>query len=382
MRSAVQFARLILLVSLAAVFAGAQDNDNSERQARGVAHPGARQVSTAPKAAEIRTLTLGDGLAILNAALDSRHRIVTRRDCSHFVHDLYEQAGFSYQYASSTDLYVGVDEFRQVSNPQPGDLAVWRGHVGIVVNPQQHSFFSLLRSGPGVDLYDSPYWRQRGRPRFFRFVKEAPSNTSSSLRNANWKPARSSSSESEDELISEESESSGEIGKSEIEKSKKPPESPPADLTLGALIVSSSRPDPDQITAAFLQACKGWDQSMRGRDLFKMSQAVIVFDHFAVKKVHIGKHEGWVEVEIGEPISLAGSDAHPRKRTEHQRWALSRRDNRSWELTPAPNTIYVNQPTAVRLLANELAQIADSNDVDRTPQKAQLARLLDALLEK
>lgn len=372
----VQFARLILLVSLAAVFAGAQDNDNSERQVRGMAHRAARPVSAAPKAA-IRTLTPGDGLAILSAALDSRHRIVTRRDCSHFVHDLYEQAGFSYQYASSTDLYVGVDEFRQVTNPQPGDLAVWRGHVGIVVNPQQHSFFSLLRSGPGVDQYDSPYWRQRGRPRFFRFVKEAPANASSSLRNANWKPARSSSDDAEDELVSDESESSG-----ETVKSTKLRESPPADLTLGALMVNSSRPDPDQVTTTFLQACKGWDQSMRGRDLFKMNETVIVFDHFTVKKVHISKNQGWVEVEIGEPISLAGSDAHPRKRTEHQRWALSRRDNRSWELTPAPNTIYVTQATAVRLLANELAQIADSNDSDKTQQKAQLARLLNALLEK
>jgi hypothetical protein len=33
--------------------------------------------------------------------------------------------------------------------PLPYNLAVWRGHAGIVVNPVQHSFFSVLRSGPG-----------------------------------------------------------------------------------------------------------------------------------------------------------------------------------------------------------------------------------------
>ena len=92
----------------------------------------------------VRPASTVDGLAILTAALDSRHRIVTRHDCSHFVHDLYEQAGYSYEYASSDDLYVGVDEFRLVTRPQPGDLAVWHGHVGIVVNaaflfqPPQH----------------------------------------------------------------------------------------------------------------------------------------------------------------------------------------------------------------------------------------------------
>ena len=75
------------------------------------------------------------------------------------------------RYASSLDLYIGVDEFRRVGRPQPGDLAVWQGHAGIVIDPTQHSFFTVLSSGPGVDSYDSPYWKQRGRPRFFRYVR-------------------------------------------------------------------------------------------------------------------------------------------------------------------------------------------------------------------
>src|SRR5215472_850777 len=175
-----QSVRFVLLLCLAgASLAPAQqrrqtpDNANSNLASRS-AHPAAAQNV--------------DGLAILTAALDSRHRIVTRRDCSHFVHDLYEQAGLHYEYANSSDLYVGVDEFRQVTTPQPGDLAVWRGLVGIVVNPSQHSFFSLLRSGPGIDLYDSPYWKHRGHPRFFRYAKAVPGVASGPIRNASWKP--------------------------------------------------------------------------------------------------------------------------------------------------------------------------------------------------
>src|SRR5271166_4053386 len=120
------------------------------------------------KTSGFRPLTRHEGLAIVRVALHSRRHAA---DCSHLVHALYERAGFPYEYAPSSDLYAGIDEFRRVANPQPGDLAVWRGHAGIVVNPGQHSFFSLLSSGPGVDSYDAPYWKQRGRPHFFRYVK-------------------------------------------------------------------------------------------------------------------------------------------------------------------------------------------------------------------
>jgi cell wall-associated NlpC family hydrolase len=122
-----------------------------------------------------RLLTPNEGLVLLRTALSSRHHHAGfSSDCSHFVHGLYERAGLPYEYASSWDLYEGTTRFRRVRSPQPGDLAVWRGHAGIVVNPAQHSFFSVLHSGPGVDSYDSPYWKRRGWPRFFRYLKPGP----------------------------------------------------------------------------------------------------------------------------------------------------------------------------------------------------------------
>jgi hypothetical protein len=60
-----------------------------------------------------------DGVAILNVALRSGQRTGHSLDCSHFVHGMYERAGFSYPYASSLDLYQGIDEFRRVTTPQP-----------------------------------------------------------------------------------------------------------------------------------------------------------------------------------------------------------------------------------------------------------------------
>jgi hypothetical protein len=115
------------------------------------------------------TFTLDDGLSVIAAALDGRSGRV--RDCSHLVHAIYDRAGFSYPYASSSDLYRGTNDFRRVTDPQPGDLVVWRGHVGIVVNPAQSVFFSYLRRGPGTDNYDAHYWRRRGQVRFYRYIK-------------------------------------------------------------------------------------------------------------------------------------------------------------------------------------------------------------------
>jgi cell wall-associated NlpC family hydrolase len=134
-----------------------------------------------------RPLTLDEGLAIISAALDSRHQAKFKIDCSHFVHGLYERAGFHYAYAPSRDLYSGINEFERVTIPQPGDLAVWRGHAGIVINPAQHSFFSLLRTGAGVASYDSAYWKKKGHPRFFRYVRTAPSDDSPDSR---WTASR------------------------------------------------------------------------------------------------------------------------------------------------------------------------------------------------
>lgn len=127
-----------------------------------------------PHSKAMQTLTADDRLSVLAAALDSKMQRRSERDCSHLVHAIYERAGFPYTYASSDDLYAGVEGFQRVSRPEPGDLIVWRGHAGIVIHPARHSFFSFLHAGPGVDNYESSYWKNRGHPRFYRYVKDDP----------------------------------------------------------------------------------------------------------------------------------------------------------------------------------------------------------------
>jgi cell wall-associated NlpC family hydrolase len=117
------------------------------------------------------TITSDDGLSIIAVALDLQAARRRETDCSHLVHAIYGQAGFSYPYASSSELYQGTDSFRRVSKPQPGDLVVWNGHVGIVVNPGRRMFFSFLSQGPGIDTYNAQYWKERGPLRFYRYIR-------------------------------------------------------------------------------------------------------------------------------------------------------------------------------------------------------------------
>jgi hypothetical protein len=326
-----------------------------------------------------RTLTRSEGLAILDVALDSRYHAQFAFDCSHFVHGLYELAGFPYEYASSSDLYAGIDEFRRVANPQPGYLAVWRGHAGIVVNPAQHSFVSVLRSGPRVASYDSPYWKQRGRPHFFRYVKSVPRGVrSNSIRTASWKPADLGSTDSHETASDDpgptETGDSATLADNQLVSAEAPRD----------VVLNFVRHKPDQVKAAFLQACNDSEQKVRGGDLFKPAQSLVVFGHFEVEKVHIAGNRGWIDVQIDELVSLAGGDVDVHKRSERQRWPLSRDDNKSWTLTPSRNAIYLPQHTAERILAHRLAQLTEDapGNTSGTREKAELARLLDVLFGK
>ena len=152
MRGAVKRAAVAVFCSLAVYVLSAQTSQNHTRKA----------------------LTRDDGQYVVAVALHSKVRRDSAHDCSHLVHDIYQRAGFPYVYASSDDLYAGVEGFRRVSKPQPGDVIVWPGHAGIVVRPSRHIFFSFLTAGPGTDDYYSRYWVGRGEPRFYRYIKNDP----------------------------------------------------------------------------------------------------------------------------------------------------------------------------------------------------------------
>ena len=139
-------------------------------QVQGTPRPAVTKTRNPARATE-RVLNSDERLAVIASALDSKTPRRAERDCSHLVHAIYERAGFPYDYAPSDDLYDGVRGFQRVIHPQTADLVVWHGHVGIVIRPSRHVFFSFLHAGPGISNYESDYWVGRGEPRFYRYVK-------------------------------------------------------------------------------------------------------------------------------------------------------------------------------------------------------------------
>jgi cell wall-associated NlpC family hydrolase len=121
--------------------------------------------STEPTTAENYLLQLGSELHFTNF------------DCSHLVHSLYERAGLHYPYATSRTLYRGIEEFQRVLQPKSGDVVVWQGHMGIVIDPSQHRFLSALKARVKTSSYISGYWKHRGTPRFFRFAPSGDKST-------------------------------------------------------------------------------------------------------------------------------------------------------------------------------------------------------------
>jgi hypothetical protein len=109
------------------------------------------------------------GQALADFAMQSGPRVRPKPDCSHLVHLLYARAGLIYPYEDSRVLYRGVDDFERVKTPQPGDLAVWLGHVGIVLSPEDKTFLSSVRSGIITESWTAPHWARRGHPHFFRY---------------------------------------------------------------------------------------------------------------------------------------------------------------------------------------------------------------------
>jgi cell wall-associated NlpC family hydrolase len=111
-----------------------------------------------------------EGETIVETAWELRRGLSPKPDCSHFVKDVYERAGVEYDYANSIALFEGIDGFQRVYRAQPGDIVVWQGHMGIVIDGDEHTFYSSVNKGFAIEDYRSHYWVGRGHPRFFRYL--------------------------------------------------------------------------------------------------------------------------------------------------------------------------------------------------------------------
>jgi len=91
-------------------------------------------------------------------------------DCSHFVYQVYRAAGLDYGYAT-TSAIAGSSKFKSTTTPRKGDLVLWSGHMGIVLDPIEGSFMGAQSEGVGKSNYKTnSYWKNRAGLSFYAWV--------------------------------------------------------------------------------------------------------------------------------------------------------------------------------------------------------------------
>jgi len=330
-----------------------------------------------------RGMTSTDEQLILNAALRNHARSDSRLDCSHLVHVIYGRAGFSYSYAKSSDLYRGAQGFRRVSRPEPGDLIAWPGHVGIVVNPPQHSFFSKLRAGLGIDFYDAPYWKRRGVAHFYRFVKVPPEEIRTATRRSpspSLQPVKLAASKvPEVDPDSVDTEDNGTTGaRYSPDHESRGSEVAPS----RGRVIESTKPEAEQVRQSLNETFVASAGFLRNADLFQSSGTFTIVDELTVQKVKLHGNQGWADVQLIESSRIVSGKLDSKKRSEKQRWILNRVDARRWELVPTADGTFISKNAAVPILAHRLAALTEADsDSDGQEEKAEVAALLSALLQ-
>ena len=349
-------------------------------------------------AAPVRLVSAEQGRQIVTAALRQDEPVRASQDCSHLVHQIYSVAGYEYPYASSFDLYAGHGNFRRVRHAQAGDLITWPGHVGIVLDPKQHSFYSLVRSGLQAEDYLGPYWRSRGTPRFYRYIVDSGAGV---ITAKTTRPLPSSSNNS-----SRRSSTATTEVRAEAEKLN--PQQPTEEAAMRSKVIAAPQPaslkvaepipveiliTPEQRRPTAAEALDGISELsnaaanyLRSAQPLNVRTPVVIVDELHVERVETKRDKGWAHLRVDSHVRITAEGADFRRKREKVRWEL-RRDASGWVAVGPAERAYIGRDAAVRVLAAQLAEMAQSeaaaqHDETVVGQEARIANLLSALLEK
>jgi NlpC/P60 family protein len=316
-----------------------------------------------------KLLTAKAGTQLVNVALRYQPEDGVKPDCSHLVYEIYRQAGLNFRFASSRELYVGVDPFQRVRRPQSGDLIVWRGHVGIVVNPREHSFYSSLRSGLMTDYYDAAYWSSRGTPRFYRYRVGAQETAASPRAVRTAHRSDNSTSNGEEQLEGAEPTGTANI--------------PDRDSTIDArsrfLIPAaelSAKPTAEEFRGALLHHIDDAGAALESRQSLDASASVLVVNDVTVEKFRLKKDQGALEIRLDCSVTVINGQVSENPMSQERKLNLVR-SNAGWLVEDREAPLYVPRQIALRVFATQLAMATRQDDHDE--EVTRLIRVLNAL---
>jgi hypothetical protein len=300
--------------------------------------------------AGFRFLSKQEGEAVVWVAWELRRGLGSKPDCSHFVNLVYARAGLDYDYSDADTIFDGIAAFRRVQDPQPGDLVVWIGHVGLVVDPDEHSFYSSVRSGFAIENYRSDYWTNRGQARFYRYVID---DVHSARLAAHLKaiplllPATPSASSSP--LVADAPpELRGPNRSSAHHETITRPSEDDSEIADVIFVSSHAKPAKDEIRAALIHLA---DANRDSLPVLRSTQAVEVAEWLRVDRLSLNDHSGWAEMVAEQDDSsrcLQGDLTHTAARWR----VILRREERGWMLLVPRNRIYLRRAAAARVLGH------------------------------
>jgi len=315
--------------------------------------------------ATVRLLTWSEGVQIINVAWKNLSKFDSAIDCSHLVNQIYEQAGLHYEYATSNELYRGVDGFERVPTPQPADLIVWPGHVGVVVNPREHSFYSSLNSGLKIDEYDSPTWRARGPARFFRFVVQNGERVRT--------PASEIVASARDDRQQINSSPNDNQATSTMSANRQPRGT--SISAADAVFLSGERPKKVDVQRALLRT---WGNASDDRqEKWQEAPQKVIVEELKVERIHLTGDKGTLETKIKCAALFTSEEMQVHSSTTPVTFRLVRTQH-GWKVDDPSGRMYLSGDAAVVAISEHLAGIARENA--SRAQQAETAALLHSLL--
>jgi hypothetical protein len=308
------------------------------------------------------------GQALAEFALQAGSRVRPKPDCSHLVHLLYERAGLVYPYEGSRVLYHGIADFERVKTPQPGDLAVWLGHVGIVLSPEDTTFLSSVRSGIITESWKADHWVRRGRPRFFRYrigpaadltllaaIMDDDGNAQNSSRSRSAAVQTSLPDGSQSQAKKRESD----IPAMQVAREVNPvqlgePEGAANSGSIVAVIDQRGTPNKREITAAVIESANIHARQLISGRMLDLAHPFDVFDRLEIAKVKIRHGSGSFTIRVSETMSQESGKILPARTMEHE-LMIDRRNDGAWVISDPHRHTYLPQAQAVSVFERQAA---------------------------
>lgn len=315
----------------------------------------------------VRQLSPEQGEVVVRAAWELRKGLDPKPDCSHFVHAVYQKAGLEYEYAPTADLFEGIEAFHRVQRPQAGDLVVWQGrgrflgHVGIVIDSEEHTFYSSVLSGFAIEDYRSNYWTSRGHPRFYRYLID---EAQSARLRTEVAPARSVSGfhsfSRRGTQAAGQQDRTAQTDPRPAAAATENAQSEAADADVSDVVFVSSRAHPlnAEVHAALLRSVTA-NADIELQEALLDTHRVAVAEEFTVSEVKVQGHLGWAEIEFQQTAFIQNGKTELNAASEKWRVNL-RRDAQGWMLIVPRDKTCLPRAVIVKNLAARIERISHS----------------------